>query len=67
MRRLQRADCDASHVQGTADKVVPYRYAAKVQTYIPHAELVTIEGGPHDITISHPDEVSRALLNFLGQ
>ncbi|KAM5534445.1 hypothetical protein V8D89_011912 [Ganoderma adspersum] len=54
-------------IWGTRDRVVPYRYAAKVQTYIPHAELVTIEGGPHDITVSHPEEVSNALLEFLGR
>ncbi|KAI0326699.1 alpha/beta-hydrolase [Cubamyces sp. BRFM 1775] len=52
-------------IWGTADQVVPYRYAARVQTLIPHAELVTIEGGPHDITISHADEVSDALVDFL--
>ena len=28
--------------QGTADGVVPYRYAARARTLIPHAELVTI-------------------------
>ncbi|OJT09521.1 hypothetical protein TRAPUB_14020 [Trametes pubescens] len=54
-------------IWGTADEVVPYRYASRVQTLIPHAKLVPIEGGPHDITISHPDEVSRALIQFLGQ
>lgn len=53
--------------QGTDDKVVPYRYASRIQTLIPHAELVTIEGGPHDITLTHGDEVSRALLEFLGR
>ncbi|TFK79834.1 alpha/beta-hydrolase [Polyporus arcularius HHB13444] len=54
-------------IWGTADKVVPYRYASRVQTLIPHSELVTIDGGPHDITITHGDEVSRALLEFLGR
>ncbi|KAI0638573.1 alpha/beta-hydrolase [Trametes polyzona] len=52
-------------IWGTADNVVPYRYASRVQTLIPHSELVTIEGGPHDITISHPNEVSNAILQFL--
>ena len=53
--------------QGTADRVVPYRYAARVQAYIPHAELITIEDGPHDIAVSHPDQVCTALLEFLGR
>lgn len=50
--------------QGTRDSVVPYRTAARVRTYVPGAELVTIEGGGHDITISHPREVGDALLRF---
>ncbi|KAI0375962.1 alpha/beta-hydrolase [Pilatotrama ljubarskyi] len=54
-------------IWGTADRVVPYRYAARVQALIPHAELVTIQDGPHDITISHPDEVSRAIIDFLDR
>jgi non-heme chloroperoxidase len=28
--------------------------------------FVTIEGGPHCIAWTHPDEVNRALLDFLG-
>ncbi|KAI8982755.1 alpha/beta-hydrolase [Trametes punicea] len=54
-------------IWGTADQVVPYRYSSRVKALIPHAELVTIEGGQHDITISHADEVSRAIINFLGR
>ncbi|KAI0775860.1 alpha/beta-hydrolase [Trametes elegans] len=54
-------------IWGTADRVVPYRYAARVRALIPHAELVTVDGGPHDITISHPDDVSRAVLDFLDR
>ncbi|KAI0758088.1 alpha/beta-hydrolase [Fomes fomentarius] len=54
-------------IWGTADKVVPYRYAARVQALIPHSELVTIEGGSHDITNTHADEVSDALIKFLGK
>jgi non-heme chloroperoxidase len=29
--------------------------------------LVTVEGGPHNIAWTHPDEVNQALLNFLGE
>ena len=54
-------------VQGTDDRVVPYRYAARVQTLIPHAELVTIEGGSHDITTTHPDVVAGAVIEFLAR
>ncbi|KAI9057386.1 alpha/beta-hydrolase [Trametes sanguinea] len=54
-------------IWGTADQVVPYRYAARVKSLIPHVELVTIQDGPHDITISHADEVSKALIDFLSR
>ncbi|CAL1699947.1 unnamed protein product [Somion occarium] len=53
-------------IWGTKDCVVPYRYAARVQTLIPTAELITIEGGKHDITLSHPAEVVDYLARFLG-
>ena len=45
---------------------MPVRFASRLQALIPHAELVAIEGGPHDITLSHGHEVSRALVEFLG-
>ncbi|KAI0782541.1 alpha/beta-hydrolase [Abortiporus biennis] len=51
-------------IWGTRDSVVPYHYAARVKTLIPIAELVTIEGGKHDLTLSHADEVSRRLIDF---
>ncbi|KAK7696088.1 hypothetical protein QCA50_000731 [Cerrena zonata] len=52
-------------IWGTKDSVVPYRYAARVQALIPQAELITIEGGKHDITLSHPEEVVDYLHDFL--
>lgn len=45
---------------------MPYHYAPRVKALIPQAELVTIDGGKHDITLSHPEEVSRRLIEFLG-
>ncbi|KAI1795097.1 alpha/beta-hydrolase [Ganoderma leucocontextum] len=66
-RHSRKTNGSVLAIWGTSDRVVPYRYAAKVQVYIPHAELVTIEGGPHDITVSHPEQVSGALLEFLGR
>jgi hypothetical protein len=29
-------------------------------------KLVTVEGGPHNIGWTHPEEVNKALLEFLG-
>ncbi|KAH7909626.1 Alpha/Beta hydrolase protein [Hygrophoropsis aurantiaca] len=53
-------------IHGTADRTVPYKYASKIRSIIPHAALVTIMDGGHDITVTHEDEVSGALLKFLG-
>ncbi|KIJ69727.1 hypothetical protein HYDPIDRAFT_164024 [Hydnomerulius pinastri MD-312] len=53
-------------IHGTADKTVPYKYASKIQALVPQAELVTIEDGGHDITITHASEVNSALLQFLS-
>ncbi|KAH9927074.1 alpha/beta-hydrolase [Epithele typhae] len=66
-RHSRKTGGQALVIWGTNDKVVPYRYASRVQTLIPHSELVTIQGGPHDITISHPDEVAAAMIEFLGR
>ena len=52
--------------QGTADKTVPYKYAAKIQALVPQAKLVTIVDGGHDITVTHAKEVNAALLHFLS-
>lgn len=43
---------------------MPYRYAARVQALVPVAELVTLPDATHDIPVSHPQEVSQALLQF---
>ncbi|KAF9812764.1 hypothetical protein IEO21_06014 [Rhodonia placenta] len=63
-RRASKEGTRVLLVWGTADAVVPYRNAARVRTYVPGAELVTIGGAGHDITISHPQEVGEALVQF---
>lgn len=45
---------------------VPYHCASRVNTFIPHAELLTIEGGKHGILQTHSDEVAEALVKFLS-
>ncbi|PCH40703.1 alpha/beta-hydrolase [Wolfiporia cocos MD-104 SS10] len=53
-------------IWGTADTVVPYRSAARVRAHIPDAQMVTIDGGGHDILVSHPATVGRALVRFFS-
>ncbi|EIM88616.1 alpha/beta-hydrolase [Stereum hirsutum FP-91666 SS1] len=53
-------------IWGTADNTVPYKYAARVQSLVPQAELITIEDGGHDLTISHPDTITSEFVRFFG-
>ncbi|THH29791.1 hypothetical protein EUX98_g4385 [Antrodiella citrinella] len=53
-------------IWGTRDNVVPYQYAARMQALVSNAELITIEGAKHDLTLSHGAEIVQHLLRFLG-
>ncbi|KAI0960594.1 hypothetical protein AcW1_005071 [Taiwanofungus camphoratus] len=54
-------------IWGTADPVVPLPNAARVQALVPRAQLVTLPGAGHDVTVSHPEEVVRELVQFFGE
>ncbi|KIK70862.1 hypothetical protein GYMLUDRAFT_32931 [Collybiopsis luxurians FD-317 M1] len=44
-------------IHGTNDDSIPYKYASLIQSILPQncrSKIVTIEGGGHDLTISHP-------------
>ncbi|KZT06563.1 alpha/beta-hydrolase [Laetiporus sulphureus 93-53] len=51
-------------IWGTKDHVVPYATAARVRALVPQAELITIEGAPHGVLLSHAEQVRDALLRF---
>jgi non-heme chloroperoxidase len=54
-------------VHGTEDRILPYEStAARLPAMIADLKLVTVEGGPHNIGWTHPDELNRALLDFLA-
>jgi non-heme chloroperoxidase len=55
-------------VHGTEDRILPYdATAARLPGLIKDLQLVAIEGGPHNIGWTHPDEVNTALLAFLAE
>ncbi len=55
-------------VHGTEDRILPYEATAKrLPGLIKDLRLVTVEGGPHNIGWTHPDEVNTALLDFLSE
>ncbi|KAG2130173.1 Alpha/Beta hydrolase protein [Suillus bovinus] len=53
-------------IHGTSDKTVPYKYASKIHNLVPQADLVTINDGGHDLTVTHASEVNALLLHFLA-
>jgi pimeloyl-ACP methyl ester carboxylesterase len=54
-------------IHGTADRILPYEATAKrLRGLIKDLRLVPVEGGPHNIGWTHPEEVNTALLDFLA-
>jgi len=54
-------------VHGDADRILPYEAtAARLPGLIDDLKFVTVEGGPHNIAWTHPEEVNAALLDFVG-
>jgi non-heme chloroperoxidase len=64
---LPKIDVPTLVVHGTEDRILPYDSTAKrLPGLIKDLKLVTVEGGPHNIGWTHPDEVNTALLEFLA-
>jgi len=65
---LQKIDVPTLLIHGDADRILPYAAtAARLPNLIKDLKFVTIEGGPHNIPWTHPDEVNSALLAFLAK
>ncbi len=65
---LPNIDVPTLVVHGTEDRILPFSATAeRLPDLIKDMRLVTIEGGPHAIGWTHPDEVNRALLAFLDE
>jgi non-heme chloroperoxidase len=63
---LSRIDVPTLAIQGDADRILPHPNTGKrLPGLIPDMRMVTIEGGPHGIGWTHPEEVNKALLDFL--
>jgi non-heme chloroperoxidase len=64
---LPKIDVPTLVVHGTEDRILPFSATAeRLPGLIANLELVTVEGGPHNIGWTHPDEVNKALLDFLA-
>jgi len=65
---LPKLDVPTLVLHGDADRILPYSAtAARLPGLIKDVEVVTVEGGPHNIAWTHPDEVNTALLAFLAK
>ena len=64
---LPKIDVPVLVVHGTDDRILPFEAtAARLPDLIDDVELVAVEGGPHNIAWTHPDDVNAALLDFIG-
>jgi non-heme chloroperoxidase len=64
---LTKIDVPVLVVHGTDDRILPFEAtAARLPDLIDDVRLVAVEGGPHNIAWTHPDEVNAALLEFIG-
>ena len=64
---LPKIDVPTLVIHGTADRILPFESTAKrLPGLIKDLKLVRIEGGPHNIGWTFPEETNRALLEFLA-
>jgi non-heme chloroperoxidase len=64
---LPKIDVPTLLVHGNADRILPYEATAqRLPELIADLQFVTVEGGPHNIAWTHPDEVNTVLLDFLS-
>jgi non-heme chloroperoxidase len=67
---LPKFDVPTLVVHGTEDRILPFESTAarlRDENLIADLEFVAVEGGPHNIAWTHPDEVNAALLPFLAR
>jgi non-heme chloroperoxidase len=65
---LPNIDVPVLVVHGTEDRILPFESTAKrLPELVANLRLVPVEGGPHNIGWTHPDEVNKALLDFLAE
>jgi non-heme chloroperoxidase len=64
---VAKIDVPTLVVHGAEDRILPFAStAARLPDLIKDVRLVSVEGGPHNIAWTHPDEVNEALLQFIA-
>lgn len=65
---LEKINVPTLVIHGDSDRIVPFAAAGqRTAKLVKNAELVVIQGGPHNIAWTHADQVNNALLNFMGK
>jgi non-heme chloroperoxidase len=65
---LPKIDVPVLVVHGTEDRILPIDATAnRLPELLNDLRLVRIDGGPHNIAWTHPDEVNETLLSFLRE
>jgi non-heme chloroperoxidase len=65
---LPKIDIPVLLIHGDADRILPYQAtAARLPGLIKNLTFVTVKGGPHNIGWTFPEEVNKALLEFLAK
>jgi len=64
---LSKIDVPVLVVHGSEDRILPFdSTAARLPALIADCTLVPVEGGPHNVGWTFPDEVNGALLEFIA-
>jgi pimeloyl-ACP methyl ester carboxylesterase len=64
---IAKIDVPTLVIHGDSDAIVPFEVSGKrTHESVQGSQLALIEGGPHGLNATHPEEFNRALLGFLG-
>ena len=65
---LPKIDVPLLVVQGTADRILPIDVTGRrIPQIVKDSRLTEVADGPHNIGWTHPEEVNKALLDFLAE
>jgi non-heme chloroperoxidase len=64
---LPKIDVPTLVVHGVEDRILPIDVCARrLPALIRDVRLVDIEGGPHNVGWTHPEELNKAFVDFLA-
>ncbi|MFQ6033585.1 MAG: alpha/beta fold hydrolase [Candidatus Bipolaricaulia bacterium] len=66
LRELEQIGAPALIVCGREDRLTPVKYAEYLRDHIPDATLKVIEGAGHMVMLERPEELNRAIEDFLN-